>query len=519
MHAERHPDIATTALEDAVGAMHSAETAESTAMAVALALRELAGFNAVGLFEFGPSGNVVPLAALDHGGGEVVLPRPVPAKRSAYLRERAIRGAWIEDMDPAPDHPDPTVVRDIDARGVAYVPIRSGGDTVGLIVVGPIDGDTVGVAERLPVLVEWGVFAGALLGPPLRARGARRLSEIRIRGIIADRSFQPVFQPIVDLATREVVGYEGLTRFAEGTRPDEIFTEAARCGLAVELEAATLVAILDASASLPSSAWLNLNVSPELVLVGQPLASILRGWGGRIVLELTEHTEVTDYPALRASLERLGPDVGLAVDDAGAGFASLRHILELRPDYVKLDRAIVHQIHRDPARQALVAGMVHFAAKTGAILVAEGVETDPEAYEIQRLGVALAQGYRLGRPAPATWSAPTTSGRAPMRVAPMRPPKRRETPMLKKGNIGEAMNIGPTVAAGLREVGIANLADLRAMGTLAAWERLRRLRPRLGTARTLLQLEGAARGVRIGQLPERERDRLRLLATHGHGDA
>lgn len=508
-----------TALAAALGAMHGGETAEATAKAVALALRELAGFNGVGVFEFGPSGSVVPLAALDQAGAEVALPGALPAPRSAYLRERAIHGPWIEAWDPAPGHPYSALARDLGIHVVAYVPIRSGDDTVGLLVVGAANGDTLGLAERLPVLVECAAFAGALLGPPLRARSASALSGIRIRAIIAERSFLPVFQPIVELASREVVGYEGLTRFADGTRPDEIFTEAARCGLAIELEAATLEATLDASAALPSSAWLNLNVSPELVLVGQPLASILRRWGGQIVLELTEHTEVTDYPALRASLDRLGPDVRLAVDDAGAGFASLRHILELQPDYVKLDRAIVRQIHRDPARQALVAGMVHFAAQTGAILVAEGVETDPEAYEVQRLGVALAQGYRLGRPAPASRSAAATSAGTPARVAAVRPPKRRGRPAVRKDDIGEAMNVGPTVAAALREVGIATVADLRAIGALATWERLRRLRPRLGTARTLVQLEGAARGVRVGQLPATDREQLRRFATHGSTDA
>ncbi len=507
-----------TALAGALAAMHSGETAESTAAAIAVALRELAGPNGVGLFEFGPSGRVQPLAALDPMGAQVVLSGPLPAKRSAYLRERASHGPWIEAWDPAPGHPYRAVARNLEVRVVAYVPIRSDGDAIGLLVVGATDVDTLDLAERLPVLVECAVFAGALLGPALRARTAGALSETRIRAIIADRTFQPVFQPIVDLATREVVGYEGLTRFADGTQPDEIFTEAARCGLAIELEAATLEAILDASASLPSPAWLNLNVSPELVVVGQPLASILRRWGGQIVLELTEHTEVTDYPALRASLDRLGPNVRLAVDDAGAGFASLRHILELRPDYVKLDRALVRQIHRDPARQALVAGMVHFAGKTGAILIAEGVETDPEVYEVQRLGVALAQGYRLGRPAPASRGAPDTSGTPRVRRAPMRTPNRRGTRTLRKDDIGEALNIGPLVAAALREVGIANVADLQAMGALGAWERLRRLRPRLATPRTLLQLEGAARGVRIGQVPETERERLRLFATRARSE-
>lgn len=139
------------------------------------------------------------------------------------------------------------------------------------------------------------------------------------------------------------------------------------------------------------------------------------------MLELTEHIEVTDYPALRAAIERLGPNVRLAVDDAGAGFASLRHILELQPDYVKLDRGIVRQIHRDPARQALVAGMVHFAAKTGAVLVAEGVETEAEVRQLRQLGVALAQGYRLGRPAlAARIGAPLATVARPASLTPRR---------------------------------------------------------------------------------------------------
>ena len=513
LHRER------TLLARAIGAMHSGATAESTAMAIALALRELTGFNGVGVFEFGPSGDVLPLATLDPAGVAVVLPEALPAARSAYLRQRAERGPWVEEWDPDPEHPYHGVASALAIRVVAYVPIQSDGDTVGLIVVGASDERSRSLADRLPVLVECAVFAGVLLGPGLRARTTAALSEVRIKAIIADRTFQPVFQPIVDLATRGVVGYEGLTRFTEGSRPDAIFTEAARCGLAIDLEAATLETILDASAALPPSAWLNLNVSPELVLAGQPLASILERWGGQLVLELTEHTEVTDYPALRASLDRLGPDVRLAVDDAGAGFASLRHILELGPDYVKLDRAIVRQIHRDPARQALVAGMVHFAGQTGATLIAEGVETDPEAYEVQRLGVTLAQGYRLGRPAPAAQRA-TASEAVPMvRAAPTPSPKRREPPTQRRGDIGEAMNIGPTVAAALREIGIANVAELRAVGALAIWERLRRHRPRLGTARTLHQLEGAARGVRIGDLPAAERARLRLLAARRQRDA
>ena len=90
----------------------------------------------------------------------------------------------------------------------------------------------------------------------------------------------------------------------------------------------------------------------------------------------------------------------VSVDDAGAGFASLRHILELKPDFVKLDVALVRGIEADPARQALIVGLCHFAARTGAILIAEGIETAAEAETVRGLGVPFGQGYLLGRPGP-----------------------------------------------------------------------------------------------------------------------
>jgi len=125
-----------------------------------------------------------------------------------------------------------------------------------------------------------------------------------------------------------------------------------------------------------------------------------------VVLEITEHVDVQDYEILRASLASLGSDVRFAVDDAGAGFASLRHILELAPSHVKLDRGLVARIDTDPARQALVAGLVHFATEIAVMLIAEGVETEDERQTLLRLGVHVGQGYLLGRPAPAEDVAP-----------------------------------------------------------------------------------------------------------------
>lgn len=119
-----------------------------------------------------------------------------------------------------------------------------------------------------------------------------------------------------------------------------------------------------------------------------------------VVLEITEHAAIADYAALRDAIAGLGYPVRLSVDDAGAGFASFRHIVELRPDYVKIDIGLVRAIDADPVRAALVAGMVYFALRTDAELIAEGIETDAELATLRSLAVDLGQGYLLGRPAP-----------------------------------------------------------------------------------------------------------------------
>ena len=496
--------------------MRSGATAEATAEAIAKALLELPGLGRASVWSFEANGDVAPLAILGRVGGDIPMLGPVPVERSAYLRERASHGPWIERWRARPGHPYNDVILEQGIRALAYVPIRRGDAVIGLLVATGTDGTELGLAERLPALVECAAVAGALLAPHLGARSAEALGTARIEAIIAGRTFVPVFQPIVELETRTTVGYEALTRFADGRPPHRVFAEARACGLAIELETATLAVVLEAAAPLPRSAWLNINVSAELVLAGEPLGSILEPSDWQTVLELTEHVEVTDYPAFRAAMARLGPDVRLAVDDAGAGFASFRHILELAPDYVKLDRGIIHGIGGDPARQALVAGMVHFAGKTGATLIAEGVETEGEARELLALGVSLGQGYHLGRPALAARLVHPIVGVRRAAIGGAGSRRRRATaPDPAAESILHALNIGETLAPGLREVGISTVEDLRAVGALATWERLRGSRPHLATGATLLQLEGAVRGIRITQLPPPDRARLRLVAKLG----
>jgi len=130
------------------------------------------------------------------------------------------------------------------------------------------------------------------------------------------------------------------------------------------------------------------------------LARLLSELRRLIVLEITEHVPIDDYATLRDAIAALGHQVRLAIDDAGAGFASFRHILELRPDFVKLDRELVRDIQSDPSRQALVVGMRYFAQKTGCTLISEGVETDAERAMLLELSIEFGQGYLFGRPTP-----------------------------------------------------------------------------------------------------------------------
>jgi EAL domain-containing protein (putative c-di-GMP-specific phosphodiesterase class I) len=268
--------------------------------------------------------------------------------------------------------------------------------------------------DLLAATIDYAAVATAVLGPALETRTRERSHRQQLERILEERAFHPVFQPLVDLSSGDVVGYEALTRFHDGVRPDLRFLEAARVGLAREYEGAAIEAILRDAAGLPAGRWLSINVSPALVLQPGWLAGLIDGPTRRYIIELTEHAPIEDYAALRSILTSLPASVAVAVDDAGAGYASLRHIYELRPRFVKLDMALVRDIHTDAVRQALVAGLVHFAEDTGSRLIAEGIEQEHEASVMRRLNVQLGQGFLYGLPAEveAFTEASTASGSA-----------------------------------------------------------------------------------------------------------
>lgn len=223
----------------------------------------------------------------------------------------------------------------------------------------------------------------------------------RVSDLVAAGGPDIVYQPIVDTTTRRWAGMEALSRFPRGSglSTEEWFRGAAAVGAELELE---LVAARRAVAALDHvDSYLSLNLSAATVCTPEGQAFLAEQPLDRIVIELTEHAEVVDYPMLLGVLAPLRADgLRIAVDDTGAGFASLRHVLRLGADIIKLDRSLISGLEHDPVRHALVGALTRFAAETGSRVVAEGVETAGELAAVEGLGVQCVQGYLLGRPAP-----------------------------------------------------------------------------------------------------------------------
>jgi EAL domain-containing protein (putative c-di-GMP-specific phosphodiesterase class I) len=373
-------------------------TVEATACAIADALVTLPGITLGGVLEYHDGGLrflglTAPSAFPLHTGDRI------PDAHAVSLLASSAGGPWA--LATQPEGP----VAELDSGAAvgllasAYAPMFSGDQLIGLVGIGTTDPQHARhLVEDLPAIGEVAATATALLAPALLARREAANVRGRIETIIADRGFMPVFQAIATLPGREVVAYEALTRFTDGVRPERHFAAAVAAGLGVELELVTLDAAVEAAERIPSALWLTLNVSPEVIESGDRLARILRRSTHQLVLELTEHVAVADYGRLRRALRDLGVPFRIAVDDAGAGYASMMHVVELGPSLVKLDLSLVRGIDADPVRQALIAGMRFFAERTDCRLLAEGIETEAELATLAGLGVLLGQGYLLGRP-------------------------------------------------------------------------------------------------------------------------
>ena len=234
-----------------------------------------------------------------------------------------------------------------------------------------------------------------------RGHEAMITKRARIRRVLEREEFDIVFQPIVALDSRAIVGYEALSRFsAEPHRgPDEWFSEAHEVGLGPELELAAIRVACARSRDFPDGMFMAVNVSP--VTTERPeLLALLAGCGvSEVILEVTEHARVEDYRRFRVAIARVRAlGARLAVDDAGAGFSSLRHILELDAELIKLDGSLTRSLEDDPRRRSLAAALIEFGRESGASVLAEHIESELQLIELRRLGVHYGQGFHLGRP-------------------------------------------------------------------------------------------------------------------------
>lgn len=282
------------------------------------------------------------------------------------------------------------------------VPVRlPDGSTYGMFCCLGFEADHSLQARDLQMMRAFADLAAFEISRELEASRAAAEKEARIRAVIDAGQISPVYQLIWDIETRLPVGVECLSRFTAAPQrsPDLWFAEATETGLGVLLELAAIRMALPALLSLPAHTYLAVNASPQTILDGA-FAAVLDGLPAeRIVLEITEHVDVEDYDLLLAALQPLRlRGVKIAIDDAGAGYSSLRHILHVQPDVIKLDSSLTRHINLDPARKALAAALIGFARETGSQIVAEGVETAAELSTLQALGAQKAQGFFLARP-------------------------------------------------------------------------------------------------------------------------
>lgn len=230
-------------------------------------------------------------------------------------------------------------------------------------------------------------------------------SEIKaaVRNVIDGDGLSCFYQPIVDIVRGKVVGFEALARFSTipARSPDAWFADAARAGLEVELEHKMIQEALRSFAVLPSTISVAFNISSNILLNGKLEHAFAGHDLKRVVLEMNEHMSIRQYDEIARVLAPLREQgLRISVDDDGRGLDGFRHILNLRPDIVKLHRTLVRGIDRDPARRAHAGALVQFGKGQGCELIAEGVETATELSTLKSLGVVRMQGYFLRRPGP-----------------------------------------------------------------------------------------------------------------------
>jgi EAL domain-containing protein (putative c-di-GMP-specific phosphodiesterase class I) len=288
-------------------------------------------------------------------------------------------------------------------RGHVSVPVvLSDGEVYGTFCAFGLASDSEVSVRDLALMEVLAEAAAMVIEPQVRLEQRQAQISDRLAPVMADGGPNVVLQPIVDLATGTRSGAEALSRFPRewALTPDVVFDEAHSIGQGDRLELLALARAADLLEDV--SGYVSMNVSPQTLLTpacGELLAGLPLD---RVVLELSEHEQVQDYAALAATLDPLrARGMRLAIDDVGAGFSSLRHIVITNPDVIKMDRSIVSGLDTDPILARLAQSLVEFAHSFDICVIAEGVETAAEHRVLRQLGVDGGQGWLFGRPGPA----------------------------------------------------------------------------------------------------------------------
>ena len=287
--------------------------------------------------------------------------------------------------------------------------LGAGGATLGMVCLVSHEAKPDLVDDDLRFVKQVAELIGTLFESPASRADPTAEQQRAIRRVVSEGDFEVVFQAVHDVANGKVAGVEALARFpCEPFRPDAFFEQAAQLGLGIELETAIVKHVVSLVPQLPDDVFVAINISPAAALVVAWSDLLVGVDPSRIVLEITEHVAVSNYGALDDVLEACRTQgMRVAVDDVGAGFASFSHVLELAPEFVKIDQSITRHVDVDDARRRLAHAIAEFAGQMGATVIAEGVESQGELDALVASGITWAQGYYLSRPKPHVYGFPT----------------------------------------------------------------------------------------------------------------
>lgn len=341
---------------------------------------------------------------VDAAGDTPVRPGASDPLEQTYC-QRIVDGRLPEVLRDAAAHPESSALQITGQLGIgAYigVPVTlSSGEVYGTFCCFRGQADPTLNERDLGMMRVFATMAARQVEHEESEQRETREIASRIDSVLAGDALSIVYQPIYHIGQRRIAGVESLSRFTDNpTRsPDRWFGDAARVGMQVELETAAIRRALEGLARLPDDLYMSINASPDVIVSGAIEHELRDVPANSVVLEITEHALIENYDRIIEALKPLRErGIRIAVDDAGSGYSSFRHILHLDPDIIKLDMSLTAKVDTDPSRRALAAAMAGFSTETGMAIVAEGVETPSELEALKRIGIPLAQGYLLAKP-------------------------------------------------------------------------------------------------------------------------